>query len=88
MEWRAFDLIPGQGGISYDEIAANLGADVVLVRRFCRILVARKVLVQVGDDAIAHTNHSREGKHRSAHGAYFKIAQVATIQVCQYAADN
>ncbi|KAK8225710.1 O-methyltransferase-domain-containing protein [Phyllosticta capitalensis] len=74
MEWRAFDLIPDQGSISYDDFAAKLGADVVLVRRFCRILVARKVLVQVGDDAIAHTNHSREGKHRSAHGAYFKIA--------------
>ncbi|KAK4246441.1 S-adenosyl-L-methionine-dependent methyltransferase [Corynascus novoguineensis] len=60
IKWKAFEKIPtgNDATISYTELAAKLGADVSLITRFTRALVANGTLKQVGADRVAHTEFS------------------------------
>ncbi|KAL2173818.1 S-adenosyl-L-methionine-dependent methyltransferase [Thermothelomyces heterothallicus CBS 202.75] len=61
IKWKAFEKIPVDDGatISYADLAAELNADVPLVTRFSRALVANGTLKLVGTDRVAHTDFSR-----------------------------
>ncbi|KAK3308970.1 O-methyltransferase-domain-containing protein [Chaetomium strumarium] len=60
IKWKAFEKIPTGDGAdtSYAELAAQLGADVSLITRIARPLVANGTLKQTGADRIAHTTFS------------------------------
>ncbi|KAK3294633.1 O-methyltransferase-domain-containing protein [Chaetomium fimeti] len=61
IKWKAFEKIPIDDGatISYTDLAATLGADVSLITRFARVLVANGTLEQIGGDSVAHTKFSK-----------------------------
>ncbi|KAH6856408.1 O-methyltransferase-domain-containing protein [Chaetomium sp. MPI-CAGE-AT-0009] len=61
VKWKAFEKVPIEDGaaISYTDLAAKLGADVSLITRFARVLVANGTLKQVGGDSVAHTGFSK-----------------------------
>ncbi|KAH6632016.1 O-methyltransferase-domain-containing protein [Chaetomium tenue] len=61
VKWKAFEEVPiGDGAtISYTDLAAKLGANVSLITRFARVLVANGTLKQVGSDSITHTAFSK-----------------------------
>jgi len=50
VKWKAFEKVPIDDGatISYTDLAAKLGANVSLIARFARVLVANGTLKQVG----------------------------------------
>ncbi|KAK4239080.1 O-methyltransferase-domain-containing protein [Achaetomium macrosporum] len=61
IKWKAFEKIPTGDGAdtSYAELAAKLSADVSLITRIARPLVANGTLKQTGADRIAHTAFSK-----------------------------
>ncbi|KAI9730840.1 MAG: hypothetical protein M1834_005558 [Cirrosporium novae-zelandiae] len=58
MKMRVFERIPEEGSISISDLAKDIGADVSLLRRLVRLMVATGMLAQEGD-CIAHTRFSR-----------------------------
>ncbi|KAL2153412.1 hypothetical protein VTH82DRAFT_4567 [Thermothelomyces myriococcoides] len=61
IKWKAFEKIPVEEGatISYADLARELNADVSLITRLSRALVANGTLKLVGTDRVAHTDFSR-----------------------------
>ncbi|KAK1450853.1 O-methyltransferase [Colletotrichum cuscutae] len=59
IDWNAFEAIPPSGTISYEELSKKLNADKSLVQRIAWHLIARGVLIQVGEEELAHTEISK-----------------------------
>ncbi|KAI3554662.1 O-methyltransferase [Colletotrichum abscissum] len=59
IDWNAFEAIPPSGTISYEELSKKLNADKSLVQRIAWHLIARGVLIQVGEEELAHTEISQ-----------------------------
>ncbi|KAK3393405.1 S-adenosyl-L-methionine-dependent methyltransferase [Podospora didyma] len=59
-KWKVFESIPLEPGatISYKDLAAKVGADVLLITRLAWVLVGTGILKQVGADQVAHTAKS------------------------------
>ncbi|KAF2140454.1 uncharacterized protein K452DRAFT_359532 [Aplosporella prunicola CBS 121167] len=72
-EWKAFDIIPEEGSISYADLAAKLNAEEALIQRFGRLLVSTNVLKRAGKDQVAHTKFSKMFTSDNSQGAYFGV---------------
>ncbi|OOG00737.1 hypothetical protein ASPCADRAFT_492 [Aspergillus carbonarius ITEM 5010] len=59
LHWKVFEKIPDTGSIRYEELATQVGGDVVIITRICWLLVATGFLVQEGSDRVAHTARTR-----------------------------
>ncbi|GAB1312713.1 hypothetical protein MFIFM68171_02923 [Madurella fahalii] len=59
LKWEVFQGIPLQGSISFSELAAKIGAEVGLIARLSRMLIASGMLSLAGKDQVAHTHRSR-----------------------------
>ncbi|KAK8244357.1 O-methyltransferase [Phyllosticta capitalensis] len=73
MDWRAFDCIPEDRGISYAELAEKVDAEEPLLRRMAWMLVATEMLQQVGEDHVAHTKFSKIYRNKDPQGIFFQI---------------
>ncbi|KAM0270457.1 hypothetical protein ACHAQH_009398 [Verticillium albo-atrum] len=60
IDWGAFEAIPIEGSITYQELADKVDAEVQLVIRFAWIMVSTGLLEQIGEDRVAHTEKSRQ----------------------------
>ncbi|KAG7110313.1 hypothetical protein HYQ44_020316 [Verticillium longisporum] len=60
IDWGAFEAIPIEGSITYQELADKVDAEVQLVLRFAWIMVSTGLLEQIGEDRVAHTERSRQ----------------------------
>ncbi|EMR66054.1 putative o-methyltransferase protein [Eutypa lata UCREL1] len=60
MDHEIFDAIPGDGSISIRELADNTGAELAILERFSRFLVAARVLSSPSQGSIAHTPISQK----------------------------
>ncbi|KAK4447337.1 O-methyltransferase [Podospora aff. communis PSN243] len=58
-EWGAFDHIPEEGVISFEELGRKLDAETSLVERLSGVLSAVGILRAAGTDTVAHTPNSR-----------------------------
>ena len=58
IDFKVFEHIPDQGGISIQELAANTGGEESLLRRFSDYLVAADVLLSPTPSCLAHTTRS------------------------------
>ncbi|KAK4141070.1 O-methyltransferase-domain-containing protein [Dichotomopilus funicola] len=61
IKWKAFEAIPlnDDAAISESDLAAKLGANLSLITRVSRVLVANNTLRRVGTDSLAHTDFSK-----------------------------
>lgn len=59
MDHEIFDAIPDDGSISIRELADKTGAELAILERFSRFLVAARVLSSPSQGSIAHTPISR-----------------------------
>lgn len=73
MDWGALEHIPSDGSISYQDLAAKVGAEEPLLRRFAWMLVSTGILKQIGEDRVAHTKFSPVYAHSVPQGIFFKI---------------
>ncbi|OAP63925.1 hypothetical protein AYL99_03152 [Fonsecaea erecta] len=88
MKMKAFDKIPLEGSISYEDLAASLGAEVPLVTRMAWMMVATGFLHQIGEDRVAHSRLSKLYVSGNAQGVFFQImfdeAMVPWVQWPQF----
>ncbi|KIW62740.1 hypothetical protein, variant [Phialophora macrospora] len=88
MKMKAFDKIPLGGSISYDDLAASLGAEVPLITRMAWMMVATGFLRQIGEDRVAHSRLSELYASGNAQGVFFQImfdeAMVPWVQWPQF----
>ncbi|OLN97441.1 Demethylsterigmatocystin 6-O-methyltransferase 1 [Colletotrichum chlorophyti] len=73
-DWGAFDAIPAEGSISYDDLAEEVNAEASLLARVGGVLVSRGVLHQIGMDQVAHTPRSRAFTKGQPVGMLCKLA--------------
>ncbi|OAL18498.1 hypothetical protein AYO20_11745 [Fonsecaea nubica] len=73
MKMKAFDKIPLEGSISYEDLAASLGAEVPLVTRMAWMMVATGFLHQIGENRVAHSRLSKLYVSGNAQGVFFQI---------------
>ncbi|KAF6796385.1 o-methyltransferase [Colletotrichum sojae] len=60
MSWKAFDAIPLEGAVSYADLASKVDAEESILKRLVWVMVSRRILTQVGENLVAHTDISRE----------------------------
>lgn len=59
IDYKVFDLIVDEGGISISELATKVGGDKALLERFSNYLVAADILSSPAPGCVAHTDCSR-----------------------------
>ncbi|KAF7562798.1 hypothetical protein G7046_g1318 [Stylonectria norvegica] len=79
LKWNAFDEIPIGGTISYGDLAEKLDADASLIRRVGGMLVAGRVLQQVGEDELRHTPKSLIYTNSSPYSFLFRMVFDETL---------
>ncbi|CAM1502734.1 Fc.00g075100.m01.CDS01 [Cosmosporella sp. VM-42] len=79
LKWNVFDEIPARGAVSYAELAKKLDADEPLLRRVGGMLVASRILRQVGDDQVAHTPKSGIYINSSPYSFLFRMVFDETL---------
>ncbi|KAJ0159154.1 hypothetical protein CTA2_10223 [Colletotrichum tanaceti] len=78
LDWKVFDLIPLDGPISYTDLAKKLEADVPLIRRLSWVLISGGILIQIGDDKVAHNEKSKLYLSGTPDELLFDMMQVFT----------
>ncbi|ROV90356.1 hypothetical protein VMCG_09732 [Cytospora schulzeri] len=72
-EWEVFEIIPIEGSISYQDLAARTNTEEALLRRTGGVLVAQGLLKQTGVDAISHTQRSLDYRRENATSHVFNM---------------
>ncbi|KAI2613923.1 S-adenosyl-L-methionine-dependent methyltransferase [Hypoxylon fragiforme] len=73
MKWKFFDRIPLKGSISYEELAASIGAEEALVIRMGQMLVSTGKLLQPAPNHVAHSRLSPSYKTGDRNGYSFAM---------------
>ncbi|KAI2463278.1 S-adenosyl-L-methionine-dependent methyltransferase [Annulohypoxylon bovei var. microspora] len=73
MKWKFFDKIPLEGGISYQELAASIGAEEALVSRMGQMLVSTDMLLQPEPGHVRHSRLSPTYKTGDRNGSGFAM---------------
>ncbi|KAI2615683.1 S-adenosyl-L-methionine-dependent methyltransferase [Hypoxylon sp. NC1633] len=73
MQWKFFDTIPLEGGISYEELAASIGAEEALVSRMGQMLVSTGMLLQPTPNQVCHSRLSLSYRTGDSNGALFAM---------------
>ncbi|KAF7551100.1 hypothetical protein G7Z17_g5258 [Cylindrodendrum hubeiense] len=87
LKWGAFDGIPTKGAVAYDSLAEKLKVDASLFRRVGAMLVASKVLRQLGDDHLAHTPRSLIYANSAPHSFLARMFFDETLKSCVFMPD-
>ncbi|KAK7422584.1 hypothetical protein QQX98_001608 [Neonectria punicea] len=84
LRWGAFDGIPVNGTVAYDDLAEKLDIDASLFRRVGKVLVTAKVLDQVGEDHLAHTPKSLVYANSGPYSFLARMTFDETLKSCAF----
>ncbi|KAI1209954.1 S-adenosyl-L-methionine-dependent methyltransferase [Annulohypoxylon truncatum] len=73
MKWKFFDKIPVEGGVSYQDLAASVGAQGEIVSRMGQMLVSTGTLLQPKPGSVAHSRLSLRYKTGNSNGSAFAM---------------
>ncbi|KAK4161525.1 S-adenosyl-L-methionine-dependent methyltransferase [Cladorrhinum sp. PSN259] len=79
--WKAFDLIPPEGGISYSDLSQKLEAEEGLIRRITSMLTSSHILRHFSANSVGHTPTSLLLRSAEPMAAMFGLMYTNIIEV-------